>query len=222
MESSEEQIRQTSAKNGSFVVDPCPSGKGFPPKPVALCLIYTRHWVRAEGLKFSYSKGAIRMLKTEVRKEKSLSVLITVPHNNSYFAWRQGPPLSLLLFPRCVSWFMPASRRNSIPEDMISQHISDFRQHFPNHLFAVLLYPSIPFCYTLGHHELPAFFRRNFETLGNIIKTDNSCSILICLLSFSVLACSIWTWASCTCWVRCWAAFESHTSHRARKKSEEV
>lgn len=94
------------------------------------------------------------------RKEKSLSVLITVPHNNSYFAQRQGPPLSLLLFPRCVSWFMPASRRNSIPEDMISQHISDFRQHFPNHLFAVLLYPSIPFCYTLGHHELPAFFRR--------------------------------------------------------------
>lgn len=82
MESTEEQIRQTSAKNGSFVVDPCPSGKGFPPKPVALCLIYTRHWVRAEGLKFSYSKGAIRMLKTEGKKNLSLfwSLCLTITH----------------------------------------------------------------------------------------------------------------------------------------------
>lgn len=65
--------------------------------------------------------------------------MIHVLCNDSYFAWSQGPSLRYLFFPRCVSWFLPA-RGNSYPEHTISQYISSFRQHSPNHLIAALLY----------------------------------------------------------------------------------
>lgn len=73
--------------------------------------------------------------------ERPASVLIHGPCNVSYLAWRQGPSLSYLLFPRGLSWFRSA-RGRSLPKLVISQYISHFRQP-SNHLTTVLHYSFI-------------------------------------------------------------------------------